>query len=252
MLKLYKYVPFSEGAKCIISQGTLKFSSCNEFNDPFDCIVEFDTDKARGHLLKRNDLLHKSGALIGLSPAQKIIRKHEFVNKLVGQLERDAFLNDIATKWGVCSLSTTPTNILMWSHYADHHRGFVVEFTTDQNNPKALNRPEYYLLSWPVTYTDDVPVRDISKRDFDSVEQQFLHKATDWKYENEYRCLASKAGVGVHEIDKSMITSVIAGVKMAPERINELRQLISSSGLDEQIIFKQARMKKGKYELELV
>lgn len=251
-MKSYKYVPFSDGSKCIITQSTLKFSSCSEFNDPFDCIVEFDIKKAEQYLLNRKDLLARGGAFVGLSPAQKIQRKQECVNRLVLKLKSEAILNDVASRWGICSLTTTPNNILMWSHYADDHKGFVVEYSTNQNNQNAIEQPERYLLAWPVIYTSEVPIRDISKRDFDAVKDQFLHKAIDWRYESEYRCLASNAGVGIHKIDKSMITGVIAGAKMKAENVTELKQIILESGLDKQVVFKQAQMKRGKYELELV
>ncbi len=46
MPKLYKYLPFSDPAKCILSDGTIKFSHYSEFNDPFDCKGVYDIDKS--------------------------------------------------------------------------------------------------------------------------------------------------------------------------------------------------------------
>ncbi len=41
----YKYLPFNEGSTCIISEGTMKFSSPDEFNDPFDYSPDIDVKK---------------------------------------------------------------------------------------------------------------------------------------------------------------------------------------------------------------
>lgn len=34
--------------------------------------------------------------------------------------------------FGCCSFSTNPKNLLMWSHYADEHKGLCIEYRTDQ------------------------------------------------------------------------------------------------------------------------
>lgn len=53
------------------------------------------------------------------------------------------FLNnqgmDVAVKFGVLSLTETPDNLLMWSHYATSHKGFVLELDTDH---KVFSQPK--------------------------------------------------------------------------------------------------------------
>ena len=51
-------------------------------------------------------------------------------------------LPPLVNKMGVCSFGADPSNILMWSHYTDHHTGVCIqlELAKSQRN---------YLLSRP-------------------------------------------------------------------------------------------------------
>jgi len=50
--------------------------------------------------------------------------------KLVPWLKRhlDEFQEDKKRRYAVLSLSRTNNNLLMWAHYCDCHRGFVIGF----------------------------------------------------------------------------------------------------------------------------
>jgi hypothetical protein len=253
-LKLYKYLPFNEGAKSLFRDGTMKFSSYETFNDPFDCVVSYDLKKAEKYLSKRKDLLKAAGKQNGLSPAQRILQKSVMIKRVENALANGDASDEIARGWGVCCLSSTPDNILMWSHYADSHRGLLVEFTTDQNHEGMLTNPEFYLTAWKIKYTENMPVRDLSIRSFDAVKEQFLCKSKDWAYENEYRSLSHCRGPGIYPFDKSMVTRVVAGAKMSDENFDELKQLVEqfvkSTGIA--IVLKRAEMVTGKYKINIL
>ena len=89
---LYKYVPF-ELAKTVLATGTLQFSRCDRFNDPFDA--------------PRYPLSH----------AELDAR---------GNLARINWEWSWRERTGLLCLTRTPTNPLMWAHYADSHRGVVI------------------------------------------------------------------------------------------------------------------------------
>ena len=92
----------------------------------------------------------------------------------------------------VCSFSETQYSIIMWSHYADQHRGFCIEYETESLPPEHL----LLRMLYPVIY---------SKKLFDGTKyyraalenkQGFnilfptlaaLHKSPEWKYEKEWR-----------------------------------------------------------------
>ncbi|PMH28639.1 hypothetical protein BCU71_19980 [Vibrio lentus] len=253
-LKLYKYLPFDEGARYLLQNGTIKFSSYETFNDPFDCVVSYDLDEAEDYVSSRKDLIKKAGDKIGLSPAKRLQNKKIMLKRLERFLDSGVASSNIAKRWGVCCLSSRPDNILMWSHYADNHRGLLVEFTTDQNQVGVVTNPEYYLTSWPIKYTENMPTRSLRVRDFDAVQEQFLCKSEDWAYEKEHRCLSHHNGPGIYSFDKKMVTKVIAGVKMPKQDIHELRELVKQFEIsaDTHVEFKQAEMIKGKYQLNVV
>jgi hypothetical protein len=57
-IRRYKYLSFSEKSLRIIKSGTIKFTKPSEFNDPFDCDPEHETNV--DNLLKnRPDLVKK-------------------------------------------------------------------------------------------------------------------------------------------------------------------------------------------------
>ena len=81
------------------------------------------------------------------------------------------------TVQGCLSLSATPVNILMWSHYARHHTGYVIGFHGEH---------EYFGTSvHPVTYSPTRPPHNpFAHRHSGDL---FYTKSPDWNYEQEYR-----------------------------------------------------------------
>ena len=77
-------------------------------------------------------------------------------------------------------LSPHPENILMWSHYADNHRGICLAFDTDiQLFGSALE----------VQYVQDCPCVNPNMLTPDAVIAAILTKSDVWRYENEFRIL---------------------------------------------------------------
>jgi Protein of unknown function (DUF2971) len=78
---------------------------------------------------------------------------------------------------GMLSLTGTPTNILMWSHYAENHTGFVIGFHAEH---------DYFgKRVTAVTYSDDRPACDPFVEKHSG--ELFYTKSTDWSYEKEFR-----------------------------------------------------------------
>jgi hypothetical protein len=88
---------------------------------------------------------------------------------------------------GIFSLTEKPDNLLMWSHYADSHEGFVIGF--DTTNPYFDQRKgphdEFRYLR-KVEYRYQRP--QISLTELTGIEV-FLVKSSDWAYEHEWRII---------------------------------------------------------------
>lgn len=89
---------------------------------------------------------------------------------------------------GILSLTEKIDSTLMWSHYADSHRGFAVEFDELHSffSRRRSESDEFYHLR-SVVYTDSGPPESLSAVDCDSL---FVTKGKQWEYEREWRMLA--------------------------------------------------------------
>ena len=84
----------------------------------------------------------------------------------------------------LCSLSRNPDNALMWAHYANGHRGFVVGVDIDVKTYK-LRRLRYDGPSY---------VRHAAKHgDEETAVNVLCHKHEVWAYEDEERVFVSGA-----------------------------------------------------------
>ncbi|KZN30035.1 hypothetical protein N480_03565 [Pseudoalteromonas luteoviolacea S2607] len=247
-MKVYKYLPLTDGSKCILTDGTMKFSHHSEFNDPFDCKLVYDIEKSMEYLKSRPDLLKEAGRRLKLTPAQRLAKKKQMEHSIRRSLESGEFHNSVIENVGICCLTKKPDNILMWSHYADNHKGVAIEFNVnDASNNINMANIEEKLFGWDIEYTDYMPKIIAGARDFDTVKDVFLKKSLEWAYEAEYRVLSMKKGPGIHRFDQQLISRVIAGVNMPEKDFLELYRLINKTGLKIELV--RAKMSKTKYQI---
>lgn len=252
-MKIYKYLPFSDGSLKVLSEGTIKFNNAEGFNDPFDCIVEYDIDKSVKTYMERKDILEKIALGRGVSLTQLLSNSEELEETIRNIIISGKMHDEIMSKTGISCFSLSPDNILMWSHYAFNHTGFIVEFDITFSNKEIIKKPEYYLGGNEVEYSETMPNRIIGSNDHQMMYRQFLVKSNDWVYEQEYRVLSTNLGPGVHDFDQNLITAVVAGVKMPADslKVLALETAKLEDRLNKKIHFSQAEMVKGKYELDL-
>lgn len=242
----YKYLPFTEGSLKIVTEGTLKFTCPLEFNDPFDCMPAYDLDSIDNLHLSRPDLIQRvadhhgvsieEARLIGVGNARQGVVSGDFAKGLVSTL-------------GVFSLSRDPTNILMWSHYADHHKGFVVELRIAMDAPMHLLER---FMPFPVEYRVERPVVDWASGC--DVTQYFLTKSPDWRYEQEERMLTTWEGPGIHPYPRAQfLWAVIAGGRMSAESYHQLKEAVDQAGreIGRQIPLYRAELARTRYQVHI-
>ncbi|RUW57016.1 DUF2971 domain-containing protein [Mesorhizobium sp. M8A.F.Ca.ET.021.01.1.1] len=84
--------------------------------------------------------------------------------------------DEMGRKFGLLCFSPDWTNAVMWSHYADRHRGICLGFDVSDQ------------IASTVTYSQDRPEIDLSRKPQESDIQPLLFiKGPDWRYEEEYR-----------------------------------------------------------------
>ena len=132
--RLFKFQPFNTQTLANLKNRTLWFSLPSQFNDPFDCATtvssqapsEEDFDRAAKYFESIHGVSKETpGAFQPDGTLSEEYRRALIVGSQSAlDTEREAFYH----KRGVACLTTNHDDMLMWSHYADGHRGFCLEF----------------------------------------------------------------------------------------------------------------------------
>ena len=237
---LYKYRSFNDQALSIIIDREIFCAAPSILNDPFDSQFDITTS------------LH--GAIKSvLSDQPKWPDSYQDVIRMLESRGAEAMI-DRAQRSGICSFSTIPDNTLMWSHYADQHRGFCIGF-----DPRRLKADDgvsdfpHNVSPRAVTYTTGNPMlhaaASINGSAFAGrgpsgpLEQplagSIIRLACDaalstkhlsWAYESEVR-LINHDGQNAVKVASKSITEIIFGCRMPARQRNTLRNLVVSCGL---------------------
>lgn len=99
---------------------------------------------------------------------------------------------------GITYLSEVPDSLLMWSHYANNHRGFCVAYSLFELNQKLK------FSAVPVIYTKErvclqsIPLDQeaINKETMNLFFQSLTSKSPEWSYEKEWRIIRDEDSCG--------------------------------------------------------
>ena len=143
-------------------EGTIKFSSPEEFNDPFDSLQIFDESSVETYLRQNQRLRKRLLSQLGIPPSKFETHLPSFVAQVKTAISNGVIGPDLNKQVGICCLTQDPFNLLMWSHYADSHRGMVVEFEipTNVEDIDAVTEIDFFenLLFMPVEYSPKLQV----------------------------------------------------------------------------------------------
>ena len=146
-------------------------------------------------------------------------------------------------------LATDYKNRLMWSHYANSHSGYCVEYD--------YGGEEFFSLDYvplPVIYSEQrlqVPWKvafDNTKENLDEANEQILmgllSKDQAWEYENEWRILLPAENESVC-VKMPPISCVYLGANMNIPNKRKLKKICRELGIE----VKQMKVDRGAYEL---
>lgn len=242
----------------VFTHEELYLSSPRSFNDPFDCSTRLDTTNIK--VIDKKEyckiiakLIDPESSVSDLKKlADDLFKTHQHNDEFFSEqfhLIAGATFN-INNNYGILSLSKIKNDILMWSHYADDHKGIVLEF--DKSLIKGT-------INGLVKYEKTFP----SVRDF--IEAYYkkklfriflLRKSRHWKYESEYRIIKEidiKTNFRVANFQPACLTGVILGHKTS---VKDSERLImwckyrnsKHSSLDKLKLF-QAKINKKTYSI---
>ena len=221
---LYQYQPCNELTMANIINSVIHLGSPSRFNDPFDCTFTFPPPTTEQLPLLRKSLLDNGSEPLPESDAELaslVASRHNATYQLIK--------SETIDKLGVCCLSEhhpeSDGSFLMWSHYANKHYGFCLEFDTAK---KPFSTAKYvdYVDAFPCVDIQRIQIEDrISEDDRDKC---LGTKSTHWEYEKEWRLISQKAGY--EEYNPSQLTAVYFGFRMSDVELNAISKVLCSYG----------------------
>jgi hypothetical protein len=259
---LYKY--FSQDvAKITLTNKFLKLSAPIEFNDPYEVWPYIRPYSARDfnrlyntsekiENLYQNLLDDKS--IVSRSEFDKLLRKKSFkqtvLNRNHDEVEQwqNSFQQRVSNIIRIGCFTIDPRNLLMWSHYAEKHKGIVIGYDFSDNPALTKNilrvkyRKNNYSFDVNCCYGFDPTIEQIG--------EMLSWKYCKWNYEKEYRMVRmcsnlNKSGelYGIADSDQ-YIREIIVGCKT--DDIT-LIKLIKSNN----VRIYQERLKRSNYNIVL-
>lgn len=185
MIRIFRYLPLQAAISSIEDKEVL-ISDLSKLNDPFDCLPAIEIKP----------------------PVPEIIREGA----------SDSVVSALSAGVGILSFSGKWKEPVLWSHYADSHRGvaLVFDFPDEDLQSGALVKVSYETydrvkVAYDLTRSPDeqtIPTPEFVKR-----------KAPPWVYEDEYRVFLDhsistpKNGRYFREFDSTNFRGVVIGLK---------------------------------------
>lgn len=258
MQPLYKYYPPSTAITHVLKEGTIKWSTPFEFNDPFDnqfklqmepineelitqLIIEFDKPAIRQQfqVVAENGLIVSGEELYRLSRGLQsqeekrlnVIDCIEHFNKSFPSF-CDAFESMMSATVIFC-LTESHDNMKMWSHYAQNHTGIVIKFLpADPDSPLPLAKRVKYVSQKPILRYKNFSSGelDVNEKVKNLIDLYTLTKTDDWSEEREWRIVTVsrnfQKGSMILKFEPKEIQAIYLGCNISPEDKTEIVEIV--------------------------
>jgi len=238
-MKLYKYYGMSGLNLTSLINQQFWASKPGYFNDPYDTPVNW-LKISRGKTMRLTHVVDNEGRMRGSITWDSPVPFEE--------AEIDKIKNQ-----GIICFSIRKDNMLLWSHYADQHQGYALEFEV---NDETLN----YGLS-PKLTTVIYGSTDINITVFNSISEVARHKQKVWEYEEEVRLLTAQGNklfswcdLHINTIKGKVdifcsLTGIIFGSRANESTINAIKKIGLSINPD--IKFMKAELSEEIFKLDI-
>ncbi len=208
---LYKYCSF-ETLNLILKNSTLYYSTANEFNDPFELSTNIFEEYNDKYCLE--NVLKIDYSQIDYSDLNGFKLFKIFTN----------VWEELKNEIGITCFSKSPLNSLMWSHYADKHKGVCIGFNFDIEEQKDK------IIQMPVRYIEKIePINFWQKfeKGFDDLVafHWLLTKSKIWEYEQEVRRIYINRK-GILPFNLNTIFEIYLGINTDLAEIEKLNQVL--------------------------
>lgn len=211
-----------------VENGVLWLSHPSAFNDPFDCaevMVHGRPDEVKADIFFDALLNFDDGQMMEFARSVVDGEKSDQEPDLVSP--RDIYLRQqLKTVSGVTCFSELSKHLLMWSHYADSHKGFCLEFSSEF--------PPFCNQLHRVAYENAMPTISPSEREFGDVADMrrfLLIKARVWSYEREWRIVSDSSRTTI-EYPRKSLKRILVGAKATTRTFNALKRAVDTRRIE--------------------
>lgn len=290
--RLFRYRVCSEMNFDAFNEDKLFAVTSDKFNDPYDCLFRYDKERLRNSIMmgmSKNfayalrehfqrggdfpdmlktvfdeDFLKNAKQSIGNANDEMMemyientTSLKEPLNKLIDKQTEEA-VNTVKQLTFIACFSEIIHSVTMWSHYADSHKGFALEYDTktfrlkcqfcDQIKqcnkaavcnfyPVIYQRQRYDatdFLGWYIARSLGLPIKN---PDTFAASKSLLYKSSQWSYEKEWRLIVSKLNEFQDKtpvcIDHLKPTAIYYGTRISPINRKMLHLIAKERGINE-------------------
>lgn len=203
--ELYSFRPFNDYSLSDLMNKEITLVHPSEFNDPFDTLILHWTKRFEKHCIEKQHI----------KPYKSSFDYYRV----------RSFVKDVSN-------TKAYKNILMWSHYANGHKGYCVKYIFDEDfdSKSGLN-----MRFQPVVYTKRGEKIDIDDKKID-IELGYCTKQYLWEYENEVRLIAYMPEAQSHFSpiplgDSCRIDAIYFGVKCNDNNIRTIKKILKDTDI---------------------
>lgn len=226
---LYKHQPITDSRLKLLTEGTISFINPKNFNDPLDCVGNIDeSHHYSAEEIKK--IFKDRGAKISRKKAEKKAKKYKDSEKR--KIHDLSYFKEMNDRMGICCLNHNPLNILMWSHYADFHKGFLTEFKFLKRDLLKSNSVYAKFFPISVNYSNKMPLVTLKDRlkSEEKILEIYTTKSEEWSYEKEFRILRPYTNEPIQKIPYTdLICTVIGGIKISSKDEEKLKKICSKN-----------------------
>ena len=199
-----------------LAENYVYFTNREKLNDPYDCYPGMIKISEDINLLLDSTFDHDSFISESILSTEELSQRRDYYSKnpelFVGIIKDQ--IDKILNKLGFACFSKQATNLLMWSHYANFHKGLCIEFDI------TLDKGFFNNLS-PMDYLDEMPKFTYPFKMGDAIFHKALTtKHKGWVNEEELRVVRSEHGRCT--FDPKCVKSIYFGIDASPNFIKEV------------------------------
>ena len=229
---VYKYRNWqNQFHKKTLYKNEIYLSKPSEFNDPFDCRIPTNY-----FLISDENLENFIGLILNSTQpyltdldtinSEKQMLRDRFADRSNFQLKSENIEFDLLNNHsGVFCVSYKWNSLLMWSHYANCHKGFCIGYyEEDLRNSRLFGRggPVNYDKVYPAIKPNPAPTKNDIMLDYFTKTHT---KSIEWEYEMEYRFLTTSFPEELNRLVKLpefCIAEIILGVSISDQDKKEI------------------------------